>query len=481
MEGEVVRMDASYNLSLADPTNLDTLREALAYTDPEGRLDPIEMSRIEIGRDAIDLLHEVVSELTRGRHVALVSDATLILRNGEHLKERVARTLSEGFELKRSIISAHEEELHADEEALAEVEAAVEGADCVVAVGSGTITDLCKEATARKGNLPLVVVQTAASVNAFAINMSVLLKSGVKRTKVSRWPDALLIDVPTLVGAPPVMTLAGFGDLLAAWTSPADWYLAALVGMDDSYYPAPLTMLFDQAREVTDAAPSIRQREPQAVEKLARCLALGGIAAGVIGKTAPLSGTEHLVSHLLDMVAGMGGLPFNFHGAQVGVATMPVAAAWEELLSGLDPGKIDVDDCFPALEDMESVVRGAFAELDPTGKVGEECWSDYALKLERWRECRPQFEEFLSNWPRYRVELREMVASPERLGKALEEAGAPAHFSELDPPVPEDTAFWALRNCHLMRNRFTIADLLFFIGWWDDAFVKKLLRDPIAT
>jgi glycerol-1-phosphate dehydrogenase [NAD(P)+] len=25
-----------------------------------------------------------------------------------------------------------------------------------------------------------------------------------------------------------------------------------------------------------------------------------------------------------------------------------------------------------------------------------------------------------------------------------------------------------------MRNRFTLADLLFFIGWWDDGFVEKL-------
>jgi glycerol-1-phosphate dehydrogenase [NAD(P)+] len=38
----------------------------------------------------------------------------------------------------------------------------------------------------------------------------------------------------------------------------------------------------------------------------------------------------------------------------------------------------------------------------------------------------------------------------------------------------EIPAFWALRNCHLMRNRFTLADLLFFVGWWDDEFVERL-------
>ncbi len=69
-----------------------------------------------------------------------------------------------------------------------------------------------------------------------------------------------------------------------------------------------------------------------------------------------------------------------------------------------------------------------------------------------------------------------MVLPPERLGQALNESGAPARFGGLDPPVPEGTAFWALRNCHLMRNRFTVADLLSFIGWWDDGFVRRLFE-----
>jgi glycerol-1-phosphate dehydrogenase [NAD(P)+] len=49
-------------------------------------------------------------------------------------------------------------------------------------------------------------------------------------------------------------------------------------------------------------------------------------------------------------------------------------------------------------------------------------------------------------------------------------------FGELDPPASPETVRWALRNCHLMRNRFTLSDLLFFLGWWDDAFVERLLE-----
>ena len=31
---------------------------------------------------------------------------------------------------------------------------------------------------------------------------------------------------------------------------------------------------------------------------------------------------------------------------------------------------------------MEAVVRDTFAEIDPSGRMAEECWSDYAVKLE---------------------------------------------------------------------------------------------------
>lgn len=470
-------MTITEELTRADPTDLEALREALADSDPDGKLSPIGMSRIEIGPHALEHLPKVVSELARGRRVMLVADATTMSRNGGDPKGLAAQLLEERFELGRAVIGPRREgELHADEEALSEMEEAVDGADCVVVVGSGTITDLCKDATHRKGSPPLVVVQTAASVNAFSDDMSVLLQEGAKRTVSSRWPDALLIDLPTLADAPPAMNLAGFGDLLAMWTAPADWYLASAVGMDDSYHPAPVAMLYEQGHELIDDARALGRHDPEALARLARVLTLSGITLGVAGKTAPLSGTEHLVSHLLDMNAEQRDLPFALHGAQVGVATVPVAAAWEALLSRFDPTKVDLNNCFPEPEALKPLVHEAFAEIDPTGRVGEECWNDYGQKLASWGQCRPRVEAFLENWPLHRTELEGMIVSPQRLETALTEAGAPARFRELDPPISGEIARWALRNCHLMRNRFTLADLLFFFGWWDDEFVEEKLE-----
>ena len=80
-----------------------------------------------------------------------------------------------------------------------------------------------------------------------------------------------------------------------------------------------------------------------------------------------------------------------------------------------------------------------------------------------------QVEEIIQIIGRYGV-----LCFPRQRLTATQHRDFAARFGELDPPVSEETAFWALRDCHLMRNRFTLADLLFFIGWWDDGFVERL-------
>ncbi|QYJ16070.1 hypothetical protein Rxycam_01901 [Rubrobacter xylanophilus DSM 9941] len=460
----------------ADPNDLEGLRAQLRAADPEERLRPIGIKHVEIGPDALTALPEAVADISRGLGVVLVMDSTPMRRGGEDLKDLVERMLARRFEVQRVVIGANRSALHADEEALAEAEAAVVDAGCVVAVGSGTITDISKEATARTGSPPLVVVQTAASVNAFSDDMAVLFKAGAKRTVASRWPDVLLVDLAVLGSAPPAMNLAGFGDLISTWTAPADWYLASAVGMDDSYHEAPIALVREGARRLLDDAPKLRRSDPDALDRLARVLTLSGFTLGIAGKTAPLSGTEHLVSHLVDMAAEQCGLPLAFHGAQVAVAAVPVAAAWRLFLEEFDPSTVDTDQLFPDETEMEPLVRESFSGIDPSGVVGEECWSDYRRKLASWHAARPRVEAFLRSWPEHRARLKEMVLPPERLTRALREAGAPARFSELEPPVEPEIARWALKNCHFMRNRFTLADLLFFAGRWDEDLTWELLE-----
>ena len=53
----------AFREGLADPTYLDGLREALAVSDPQGRLAMPRMRRIEVGPEILGLLPGAVSEL----------------------------------------------------------------------------------------------------------------------------------------------------------------------------------------------------------------------------------------------------------------------------------------------------------------------------------------------------------------------------------------------------------------------------------
>jgi glycerol-1-phosphate dehydrogenase [NAD(P)+] len=124
---------------------------------------------------------------------------------------------------------------------------------------------------------------------------------------------------------------------------------------------------------------------------------------------------------------------------------------------------------------MEPRVHAAFAELDPSGRAGERCWRDYARKLERWHGARELLAELPRRWAAFDAELDGLLGSPERLAGALRAARAPLRLTELG--VPAERARWAIAHGHLMRDRFTVADLAFFMGLWGDDGVDSLLAE----
>jgi glycerol-1-phosphate dehydrogenase [NAD(P)+] len=459
--------------------DLEGLRAELGDDTPASRLRPIGLGRIHLGSDALAELPRAVRSVAREGEVVVLVDPTPMRRDGADLKrlvvDRLAAELPAGLPVRLEVLGADRSELHADERALAEADRLIAGAGVVVSVGSGTVTDIAKDASHRAGGIPFVVVQTAVSVNAFSDDMAVLLRNGVKRTVPSRWPDALVVDLETLADAPQAMNAAGFGELTAMFTAPADWYLATALGMDDTYDERVVDLYRERGDAFLAAAPGVRARTPDALAELATLMTLSGIAMGVAGRTAPFSGMEHTVSHLLDMAAESRGTLLALHGAQVGVATAVVSIVWRRVLDRLDPERLLAPSGMPSRAEMAARVERAFRPLDPGGRVAAECWRDYEQKLDRWNEVRPRVADAARRWDEHRACLERLVEGPAAIVESLRLAGAPARFAELDPPADEATARWALANCHLMRNRLTVADVATFAGLWDDSAVDEVL------
>lgn len=465
---------------VTDPTDLDSLRRVIAAAPDAERLVALDIATLVISDDATARLVTSVSDLIAKERasnevarVCILVDSTKILRAGRDLKADIAAMLSTRFTVSTIILGA-DHHLHADDVAIDIATEAVREADCIVTIGGGTITDIGKVASHRIGDVPLVVVQTAASVDGFTDNVSVLLRNGVKRTEPSRWPDVVLADTITIAGAPVAMNKAGFGEVLSLYTAPADWELAHLFGLDSSFNRTPRDLLLEFAGDPAEWASGIHDRDQEAVGHLTRVLAIRGIGTGIAGSTACLSGVEHLISHMLDMFANSHGEEMGFHGAQVGVGSVVAAAAWQYFTERLADGVVD-DVTFPDAEELESDVKKAFEWCDPTGEKGEECWSDYRQKLDVWNANQSLILEVLRNWDSRGAGIALTVPGPEVLALSLLAAGAPAEPASLGAWVQGDVWHWAVKNCHFMRNRLTIVDLLFFFGWWTDQDVLAVL------
>jgi glycerol-1-phosphate dehydrogenase [NAD(P)+] len=457
--------------------DLDGLRALLGAAEDASALQPLGLGGVLLGAGVLDRVPGLAAELRRGGDVAILADRRPMACVDGEVKARLASSLvTAGLPVRQVALGDERADVHADPRTVSRAVRATAGSGLVLSVGSGTVTDIGKAVSALLGGLPHVVVQTAASVNGFADDQSVLLVDGVKHTTPTRWPERLVIDTEVIARAPLELNRAGLGDLLATYTAPADWLLARLVGQDASYSRVAVDLAREHVDAVLDRAEGIHAGDAEALENLAAALTLTGISMGVAGRTAPCSGMEHTGSHLLEM-REQPGEPAPLHGAKVGALAVIAAMLWSRVRACARAGGLAALR-FPSAEEVEPRVRAAFAELDPSGEVGDTCWHDYSLKLERWHAARERLAVLPHRWPAFDADLDGLLTSPERLIGALRAAHAPTRLTELG--IPAATARWAVANGHLMRSRFTVADLAFLMGVWDEPEVDALLRDAEA-
>jgi glycerol-1-phosphate dehydrogenase [NAD(P)+] len=464
--------------NLSDPTDLEGLRRALAALDGESQLSPLGMQQVVISEDAhLHVKAAVRSLIAPLASVIILADTSPIARGGQNLCALVEHQLKDDFSVRIVRLDDGHRQLHADDRVLDMATEAVKGADAVVTVGSGTMTDIGKIATLRNGNIPQVVVQTAASVDGFTDNVSVILRNGVKRTVPSRWPNIVLADTTTIGEAPREMNTAGFGEAISLFTAPADWYLSSLVGLDNTFQPASMAMLNAAASVPPDWSHGIAKGEASATRELTRLLALRGIVSGISDTTACLSGVEHVISHMLDLHHAASHKPIGLHGAQVGVASLVAAKLWRHAIDCdlIKPELLKK----PNLNKLEQRIRSAFGHLGKDGAIASECWRDCQAKHMKIAENWEQFVSVVANWKQHAIEFDKMVLPAATLHSALQASGAPSTFEALNPSVSPELARWAVTNCFLMRSRFNLVDLLDMLGLWTEERITWALQDTL--
>ena len=462
-----------------DPVHIENVKHAIAQREDATSLPVLKLQHVEADNDALDALPSLIRDIaTHGSSsVLLVQGRTPFVREGADLKPLVHEQLVHaGFDVELLEIGDAHGYLHSDFAEVEQIRLHLRYDKTAVALGSGKICDVtkhaCFEYEQETGlHIPFIVVQTANSVIAFGSGMATITKDGVKRTWPSRLPDTLLLDAHILRDAPFEYTVGGVGDLSVIAVSFGDWSLGARLDMA-TYVPAAFDVLEDVRNLLFSEAGAFAARDLDGMITLGKLGILGGFAMTLAGQSSPMSGYEHGVSHMLDMIATHFQRPVASHGCQCGLSTIICAIAWQKLLTEFRPEQVNIDTCFPSAKEMEHRIRATFDEIDPSGAASSECWQSYRKKLEKWHMARPRFEAFLRNWSQERAALAELLTAPEAIVQGLARAHHPLRYEEIG--ISEQQVRWAFKNGHLMRDRFSIADVLSYTGQLDDQFVEDV-------
>jgi len=336
-----------------------------------------------------------------------------------------------------------------DEQTKLRLAAELPQADVLVAVGSGVVNDLSKWLAA-EAELPYVVFATAASMNGYtAANVAPSI-DGVKSLFRARAPRLVAAQPQVLESAPFELTAAGLGDVIAKPVSTADWIVNHQ--LFDEPFSQPVAGIIDAVEpRYLDDPEAIGQRTPAAIAALFEALLLSGCAMTLQGSSLPASGGEHLVSHTLDMMSGLDGVPHDLHGRQVGVATILAAALYQRVL-GMDrpPWRPD----------------GAPFDAGFWGPSAAAVEREHRLKQQRMEQA-CELLGTAGRWEAVRRAVAPVLRPPELIKRCLRRAGA-AHRIE-DLGCSRERFLLAVQHAGAIRGRFTSIDLAHAAGVLPDA------------
>jgi len=343
----------------------------------------------------------------------------------------------------------------------------------LIGVGSGVITDLTKWIATRAG-LPFIVVGTAVSMNAYTSITGSMTENNIKTSKFLNIADAVILDDRLLASAPPEMTAAGVGDLLARNVAQADWKLSQLL-RGKYYCPVPYEMMASYQAKLLPLAEALSHNDLAAMNVLAQADLVSGYSMTIIdGETSPSSGGEHIISHFFDLQHDLYGLPKNLHGTQVGFGTLLTSNAFE-MLREMSPADFNVDELVrrrPTLAEWQQEHAEKFGAQAQTfdanvakKRIPDETFAAYLTDL-------------FGSWDELWAAIDPLLMPAAEVRRILEAAGAVTTLSGLSRGKAD--AIQALIYSSRYRSRYTILDLLWELGLFPEIAPKILERAGVA-
>jgi glycerol-1-phosphate dehydrogenase [NAD(P)+] len=339
-----------------------------------------------------------------------------------------------------------------------------------VVIGSGTLNDLVKKSASELA-LPYLCVPTAASVDGYTAYGAALVKGGFKQTLSCSAPLVVAADSSVLAAAPPYLSSSGFGDLAGKIIAGSDWIIADKVfsldgkgglvpgshKIDDKAWKMVQLPLRDNLRRSVTAAKG----DKDAVKILFEALGITGFALQYMQNSRAVSGCEHMWSHVWEMEnLTANGRPVT-HGHKVAMGLL-AAVAFTECLFREKPAPSRSRQSWP---EREQAVRAAFAGLETAvPSVLETVREKFIEKGSK--EAALLEEGLLDKWDAIKEAVSAQLLPYAELRDLLENAGCPVKPAEIG--LSKTRVIAAARSSQMIRVRFTVLDLAYETGVFDD-------------
>jgi len=287
----------------------------------------INLPRIVLlGKGVLESIAEVFGELGLKRPLIVTGENTYSIAG-----ERVEEILGEAGLVPEVLFCKK-----ADLDTVYKVKnsAQIRNADVVVGVGGGRTIDVAK-LSAYQSNAFFISVPTTASHDGIASSSASIKGSGKPYSLKANPPLAVIADSQIIAESPYRFTASGCGDVIGKSVSVQDWRLAHEDnGEYYGEYASSLALM--SSRLIMRNAELISENKEAGVRTLLEALVSCGVSMSIAGSSRPCSGSEHLFSHTLDIIAPGAAM----HGEQCGVGSIMMAKLhgldWESIRSGLE-------------------------------------------------------------------------------------------------------------------------------------------------
>jgi len=327
---------------------------------------------------------------------------------------------------------------------------------CPIAVGGGTLADLCKRA-AHLRSVPCLAFATAPSSAAFAAPGARLAdSSGLPAELPCPAPAAVFAEPEILARAPASLAAAGYGEAMADLLAGADWLAAAALGAEASVDPAAWALRDGLADRLLHPR-EVAQGDPAARAELFSALASLGLAAQRARSPRPIAGAPHALADAWALSGAARGAP---RGRLAGLGALCALAAWDALFA--EPfSAADADRAAAAPPNAEAR-EAEVSSLFPAGPLRERALAAVRAKLLPPGELRERLARLASLWEPLREKLDAELMHPQRMRAMLEAAGCPV--SPADFGLSPARAGAAALAAPMLSERYAVFDLALETG-----------------